>query len=117
MKRRLGWPGLVLAVGLSSAVLAGGITYAAIPDANGTVHGCLKSKGGVYVIAPSAGQTCGNDAALDWNKTGTTGLQGTAGPKGFTGLQGSAGSSGYEQKRDQESTDGSGNGSAEADCS
>jgi hypothetical protein len=69
------------------------------------------------VIDPSTGQSCGKDMALDWNKTGATGLQGIAGPKGFTGFQGSSGSSGYEQQRDQETTDGSGNGSAEADCS
>jgi hypothetical protein len=102
----------------SVAVLVGArLAVATIPDANGTVHGCMKkSSGQVYLIDPGAGQTCGKDTPLDWNETGATGLQGVDGPKGYTGFQGTAGSSGYEQTYDQETADSSGNGSAEADC-
>jgi hypothetical protein len=102
----------------AAAVLAGAtIAAATIPAADGTVHGCMTSKTGqLYVIDPSAGQGCSKDTALDWNKPGATGLQGVGGAKGAPGAQGTAGSSGYAQERDQESTDGAGNGSAEADC-
>jgi hypothetical protein len=117
MKRKLARPGIAALVGVAAVLVGAGIAMATIPDANGTVHGCVKkNKGGVYVIDPSAGQSCAKDIALDWNRTGATGQPGSAGPQGFDGFQGSAGSSGYERQRDQEATDGSGNGSAEADC-
>lgn len=117
MKRKLVRPGIAALVGLAALLVGAGIAVATIPDANGTVHACVKkNKGGVYVIDPGAGQSCGKDVALDWNTAGATGPPGTAGPQGFDGFQGSPGSSGYEKQRDQESTDGSGNGSAEADC-
>ena len=119
MKRRLLRPGLVALVALPAVLVGAKIAVATIPASDGTVHGCVKSSklGQLYVIDPSVGQTCGKDAALDWDEPGAGGLQGLAGPKGYTGAQGTAGSSGYETKRDQETTDGSGNGSAEADCS
>ena len=108
----------VTAVICSTAVLLGArLAVATIPDANGTVHGCLKkTTGQLYAIDPGAGQTCGKDTPLDWNKPGIAGQQGIDGPKGFTGFRGTTGSSGYEKTYDQETTDSSGNGSAEADC-
>jgi hypothetical protein len=117
MKRKLVRPGIAALVGLAAVLVGAGIAVATIPDANGTVHGCVKNKGGVYVIDPSAGQSCGKDPALVWNRPGATGPQGIAGPKGLTGFQGASGSAGYERQRDQETADGNGNGSAEADCS
>jgi hypothetical protein len=104
-------------VGSVAVLLGARLAVATIPDANGTVHGCLRQVNGqVYVIDPSAGQTCGKDTPLDWNKTGAAGSQGIDGPKGFTGFQGTTGSSGYTKGFDQETTDTSGNGSAEAMC-
>jgi len=117
MKRGFVRPGVIAGLaGILAALLGAGLA-SAIPGPNDAVHGCVKSKGQLYVIDPSAGQTCGKDAALDWNESGAAGLQGNAGPQGFTGFQGTAGSSGYEKTHDQEMTDSSGNGSAEADCS
>ena len=111
-------PLLLLAVAVTAVLVGGGIAGAVIPDANGTVHGCVKSKkGALYVIDPSAGQNCGQDKPLDWNEGGATGPKGPQGLQGPPGNQGTAGSSGYEQQRDQESTNSSGNGTAEADCS
>lgn len=117
MKRRIVRSAIVVVVGLTAVLMGARIAAATVPDANGTVHGCVKSKNGrLYVVDPSMGETCGKDMALDWNEPGATGQQGIAGQKGFTGSQGSPGNSGYVQERDQETTDGSGNGSAEADC-
>jgi len=117
MNRRLVRPGVAGLVALAAVLAGATIATATIPAADGTVHGCMKSKGQLYVIDPTGGQTCGNDTALDWDEPGAGGQQGLQGPKGFTGGQGTAGSSGYERKYDQESTDSSGNGTAEADCS
>jgi hypothetical protein len=117
MNRRLIRPGVAGVVALAAILVGAAIATATIPAPDGTVHGCIKSKGQLYVIDPSGGETCGKDTALDWNKPGAGGPQGIQGPKGFTGAQGTAGSSGYERTFDQESTDGSGNGTAEADCS
>jgi hypothetical protein len=57
---------------------------AAIPDANGVIHGCRSNKtGALRVIDSEQDQTCGKDEApLTWNQTGTTGLAGPAGPTG-----------------------------------
>lgn len=117
MKRRLVRPGIAALVGLAAVLAGARIAVATIPASDGTVHGCVKTAGGqLYLIDPGAGQTCGKDAALDWNKPGAAGVQGVAGPQGFAGAQGTAGTSGYEKTYDQETADTGGNGSAEADC-
>jgi hypothetical protein len=119
MMRRLLRSGLVAMVALPAVLVGAKIAVATIPENDGTVHGCVKSNkiGQLYVIDPGAGQTCGKDTALDWNKTGAPGPKGIDGPKGFTGLQGAAGSSGYEQESASYTSDSSGNGTGEADCS
>jgi hypothetical protein len=117
MKRKLLGPALVAAVGVAAALVGGGIALAAIPGPNGVIHGCLKNKGQAYLVDPGAGQTCGKDASLDWNEAGARGPKGLPGPQGIPGSQGASGTSGYEIQHAQYSTDGSGNGSGEADCS
>jgi hypothetical protein len=118
MKRRLVRPGAVTLIALAAVLVGAKIAVATIPATDGTVHGCVKSnKGQLYVIDPSAGQTCGKDTALDWNKTGSAGPKGIDGPKGFTGNQGTSGISGFEQEHTQFTTDGSGNGTGTTDCS
>ncbi len=117
MRRLLIGPVVAISVGLCALVVGGGIADALIPDANGTLHACLKKQGDAYVIDPSAGQTCGKDTPLDWNKTGVAGAQGTIGPEGTIGPKGATGISGYEQQSTQFTTDGSGSGSGETDCS
>jgi hypothetical protein len=54
---------------------------AAIPDANGVIHGCRNTKSGALrVIDTDKGQTCGKDeAALSWNQTGPQGPAGVSG--------------------------------------
>jgi hypothetical protein len=118
MNQRLVRPGLVTAVAVAAVLVGAKIAVATIPAADGTVHGCVKSNkvGQLYVIDPSAGQTCGKDTALDWNKPGAAGPPGIDGPKGFTGLQGAPGVSGFEQASTQYTADGSGEGTGTADC-
>jgi hypothetical protein len=76
---------------------------AAIPDANGVIHGCRNLKsGGLRVIDTDKGQTCSKDeAAMTWNQAGPQGLAGPAGSAGPPGVsnvhishQGFAGSGG-----------------------
>jgi hypothetical protein len=119
MKRKLARPGIAVAVALAATLAGAKIAVATIPESDGTVHGCVKGNkvGQLYLIDPSAGQTCGKDTALNWNKPGATGAKGIDGLKGFTGFKGASGSSGYEQQHTQYTTDGSGNGTGTADCS
>jgi hypothetical protein len=75
-------PVAAVLVVLAAAVAA----TAAIPDANGVIHGCRNLKSGVLrVIDTDKGQTCSKDeAALTWNQTGP---QGPAGPPGISGYE------------------------------
>jgi len=84
-----------------AALVAGGVIFAAIPDANGLVHACYstngaKAKGGTSLsIIDSASATCANgQQEVDWNQTGPQGATGPQGPKGDTGAQGSKGDTG-----------------------
>src|SRR5690348_16282315 len=82
-------------LGAGLALLAGGIAYAAIPDASGVIHGCYKktspNQGTLRVIDTEKGQKClSSETTLTWNQTGP---QGPTGPQGSTGPQGPAGPS------------------------
>jgi hypothetical protein len=76
---------------------------AAIPDAQGVIHGCYNSQGALRVI-DSASATCkSSETALNWNQRGIPGptgakgdqgIQGPSGPKGATGQKGATGSAG-----------------------
>lgn len=60
--------------------LAGGITYAAIPDGSHIIHGCYTTGGTLRVIDTDAGQACRNsETSLDWNQTGPQGVAGQNG--------------------------------------
>jgi hypothetical protein len=77
----------------------GGVAYATIPDASGTVHLCYTDKGDLRVIDPSSSKkdqsACKKDeTALDVSQTGVQGPPGPAGPKGDTGATGPAGPKG-----------------------
>jgi hypothetical protein len=94
MHRRLIRAGLVVA----ALTLAAGAAYGAIPSSNGTVTGCVDSKGSLKVIDAEAGATCAAAAkTLVWNKQGPTGPQGETGPQGPPGP-----SNAYYASTDQE---------------
>jgi hypothetical protein len=86
---------LVLAAASSILIAAAVAATAAIPDANGVIHGCRNTKtGALRVIDTDKGQTCTKDeAALTWNQAGP---QGPPGPQGVQGPAGANGVSGYE---------------------
>jgi hypothetical protein len=56
-------------------MVAGGIAYAAIPGADGTINGCYKrSDGTLRVIDAEAGATCKpSETAIAWSQTGPPG--------------------------------------------
>lgn len=80
---------LVLAAALITVVTVAVAATAAIPDANGVIHGCRNTKTGVLrVIHTDKGQTCTKDeTALTWNQTGPAGPAGPAGRDGVSGYE------------------------------
>jgi hypothetical protein len=94
MKRTLLTPhGALL---LLVAVLAGGgLAYAAIPSADGTIHGCFdKARGTLRIVDAEAiggGRCSDSEAALSWNQKGPVGPAGPQGPVGAQGPGGPAG--------------------------
>jgi hypothetical protein len=77
-----------LAFGL--CLTAAGTAYAAIPDANGVIHGCYNVVTGSTKIID--GNSCGFlEKAITWQQTGPRGPAGTPGPQGPAGPQGAAG--------------------------
>ena len=87
------------AVGILATV---GVTYAAIPGADGTIQGCYATSSGVLGI-PSKGDLrvvdssidCrANEQAISWNQGGPQGDRGPAGPGGDAGPAGPAGDTG-----------------------
>jgi uncharacterized protein YjbI with pentapeptide repeats len=83
-------------VSVAAGVVVGGVgsavVLAAIPDANGVFHGCIRNNNDNLRIIDSATQTCGGgQTPITFNQTGP---QGPAGPVGPAGPQGPAGSSG-----------------------
>ena len=98
---RLGWR--VFLSSLATLVVAGGIAYAAIPDAStSTYHACLlKNVGTIRIIDPSlapssALQHCNPkfETEITFAQQGPKGDQGLQGLKGDTGPQGEKGDTG-----------------------
>ena len=88
--------------GAAAAVclIGGGVAHAAIPDANGVIHGCYVTSSGTIRIIDDAVTTCRpSETAVQWNISGPIGPQGPAGAQGphgetgATGLQGPVGPS------------------------
>ena len=61
------WKWFVL-VALAGLAVGAGVTWAAIPDTNGVIHGCYKTAGGTLrVIDVGAGETCKpSEQSLEW---------------------------------------------------
>ena len=82
---------------LIATVLAGGVAWAAIPDAGGVIHACYKKNLLVLRVAESASDCKANEVALSWNQRGQrgdTGPQGLKGDQGVPGIQGPKGDQG-----------------------
>lgn len=92
-RRRLRRAGRVLGATAVLGLAAAGISYAAIPDSTGLIHGCYSTtSGALRVIDPAKTKACPTGTTgLNWNQKG---LQGPAGPKGPAGPQGPQGPAG-----------------------
>ena len=93
-------------------VLAGGVAYATIPAANGTITGCYARSGGTLrVIDPSATNCKQGETQITWSQSGepgpcwtprtsrSAGSAGPAGPQGETGPAGPARTGGDRRVR------------------
>lgn len=76
---------------VAASAVAGGVAYAAIPDANGNIHGCYqKNSGALRLIA--ADQRCRrSERGIDWSQAGQPGPSGPRGPAGPVGPPGPQG--------------------------
>lgn len=71
---------VALATAVAAAIGAAGVSYAAIPAADGAISACKDSKGRLKVIDAEAGQTCnGGQQLLTWNQQGPAGQDGVSG--------------------------------------
>jgi hypothetical protein len=77
-------------------LLATGVTYAAIPGANGLITACFKNTNGdLHVIDTATSATCGQqETQLTWNQIGPQGPKGDPGPQGLKGDTGATGPQG-----------------------
>ncbi len=74
-------------------VLAGGVAVAAIPGADGVIHGCYVTKSGALRVTDD-GQCRNGETALSWSQTGPKGEPGQPGQPGPPGEQGPPGPAG-----------------------
>jgi hypothetical protein len=89
---------VIAAIGVLAAV---GVGYAAIPSADGVIHGCYNAganpSGTLRIIDAEAGGKCGkNEKALDFNQKGPKGDTGARGPEGPAGKDGTNGIDGKD---------------------
>jgi hypothetical protein len=96
MARR--WTIAASVVGLGA--IAAGIAYATIPDASGVIHSCYKKDTGNMRVINTASRiknnrSCtGDEAALNFNRTGPPGPPGARGNDGTNGTNGAKGDTG-----------------------
>jgi hypothetical protein len=75
--------------------VAGGISYAQIPDSSGVIHACYAKSGGALRVIDNSVTNCkSTETSMNWNQTGPTGPAGPQGPTGPQGLQGPTGAAG-----------------------
>jgi hypothetical protein len=89
--------------------VAGGIAYAAIPDAGGVYHACLSKNGSIRIIDPDTDQCRANEAAITFNQKGDKGdpgAQGAQGPAGTNGTNGTNGAPGRPGADGKDGTNG-----------
>jgi hypothetical protein len=103
MTIRLSRKAIILSLALLGTLAAVGVGYAAIPGADGVIHGCyqkpglLANEGALRVIDTEKGQECrSNELAVEWNQKGAKGDVGPEGPKGDPGPPGPKGDQGIQ---------------------
>lgn len=99
---RLGSRRALVGAGIAAtSMLVGGIAFAAVPDAQGTINACyLNGVGTLRIADPGKTPKCNDtgrfftETAVSWKASGGTGAQGPVGPAGPTGPAGPAGPKG-----------------------
>lgn len=86
--------------------VAGGIAYAAIPDAGGVYHACLAKNGSVRIIDPDTDQCRANETAITFNQKGDKGEPGNPGAQGAAGTNGTNGAPGQPGADGKDGTNG-----------
>lgn len=90
---------IIAAVVAGGLVVAGGVAYATIPAADGTIHGCYHHNGGTLrVIDDSVGNCKSTETAISWNQVGPQGPPGPKGADGQDGVNGTDGADGVDGK-------------------
>ncbi|MBI5949528.1 MAG: collagen-like protein [Chloroflexi bacterium] len=88
MRRRF----IVAALPFALLAFATTVTFASIPDSDGTIRACYAKSGGALRVIDSSVSSCkSSEKVLEWNQSGPAGPAGNAGPAGPTGPQGPAG--------------------------
>jgi hypothetical protein len=75
-------------------VALGGVSAAAIPSSDGSIHACYDTHGKLRVVDDGKLKCPGKQKPLAWSQTGPAGPQGPAGSQGAAGPQGPAGPKG-----------------------
>lgn len=88
-------------------MLAGGVAFAAIPAADGVIHGCYNTSTGTLRVVESDDQCRSNEKPLPWNQSGQQGPQGIPGPTGPAGPAGPGNEIWFEQRPDDVTIPGS----------
>jgi hypothetical protein len=92
----VGTRGRVVVMSIVAVALAGGATYALIPQ-DGVISACfVKSTGALRVIDATVASCRPGETPLSWNQQGVQGLQGPAGPDGPAGADGADGAPGAD---------------------
>lgn len=84
LMRLLSYVGVAVVSALASVAA---VSYAAVPDSNGVIHGCYSNlNGSLRIIDSEAGQGCNAlQTAISWNQVGVPGPPGPQGPAGPAG--------------------------------
>lgn len=86
---------IIAAAVAGGVIAAGGVAYATIPSADGTIYGCYHDKGGTLrVIDDTVSQCRSTETAISWNQIGPQGPQGLKGEDGKDGADGAKGDQG-----------------------
>lgn len=64
---------VAVVAGVATLALAGGVTYAAVPDGSGVIHACYSRSGGALRVSDT-GQCKSTEVAMSWNQVGPAGL-------------------------------------------
>jgi hypothetical protein len=72
IRKHLPSPATAIAIG-ALVVALGGAAFAAIPDSNGTIHGCYQKNNGNLRVVDAAGECKNSENALAWNEQGPPG--------------------------------------------